>query len=35
MLDIQIHAAAPPFDRPALGVRAARLLGLIADELAA
>ena len=28
MLDIQIHAAAPPFDRPALGVRAARLLGL-------
>ena len=28
MLDIQIYAAAPPFDRPALGVRAARLLGL-------
>jgi hypothetical protein len=28
MLAIQINAAAPPFDRPALGVRAARLLGL-------
>jgi hypothetical protein len=28
MLDIQIHAASPPFDRPALGVRAARLLSL-------
>jgi hypothetical protein len=28
MLDIQIHAAAPPFDRPTIGVRAARLLSL-------
>ena len=28
MLAVQISAAAPPFDRPALGVRAARLLGL-------
>src|SRR5258708_29392590 len=28
MLDVQIHAAAPPFDRPAIGVRAAKLLSL-------
>jgi hypothetical protein len=28
MLALQINAAAPPFDRPALGVRAARVLGL-------
>jgi uncharacterized protein (DUF2384 family) len=28
MLALQISAAAPPFDRPALGVRAARLLSL-------
>jgi hypothetical protein len=28
MLAVQINAAAPPFDRPALGVRAARLLSL-------
>jgi hypothetical protein len=28
MLALQIHAAGAPFDRPALGVRAARLLGL-------
>jgi hypothetical protein len=28
MLAVQISAAAPPFDRPTLGVRAARLLGL-------
>jgi hypothetical protein len=28
MIKIQIRSAAPPFDRPALGVRSARLLGL-------